>query len=206
MQANFRDAVKSLAKASASLTRLQQAAIVTLVLLLCFGGIIAYARSRPKAVDIKAAGGIPTSSARAKTLTVHIAGAVLSPGLYSLPEGSRVADALNKAGGPAADAMLDDLNLAARLQDAQKILVPRREATVPPVTEVGETAAGTSLVNVNTADAAGLDNLPGVGPSLAARIIDYRKKNGPFSSVEDLDNVEGIGPSKLESLRDLVAF
>jgi competence protein ComEA len=141
-----------------------------------------------------------------RPLTVHVAGAVVSPGLYKVPEGSRVADALQRAGGPAPDASLDDLNLAGKVQDGQKVMVPRR---LPPASSPlagAPAASGSSIININTASAADLDKLPGIGPSMAQRIIDYRNKNGPFSSVEDLDNVEGIGPKKLENLRDLVTI
>ena len=141
----------------------------------------------------------------ADALTVHVAGAVNSPGLYKLPEGSRVADALSKAGGASPDALLDNLNLAARLKDGEKVLVPRRSEVTGDTGEVAG-AGFTTLVNLNIANAEELDKLPGVGPSLAQRIIEYRKKNGSFSSVEELDNVEGIGPSKMEALKDLVTI
>ncbi|HEY5532557.1 MAG TPA: ComEA family DNA-binding protein [Candidatus Anoxymicrobiaceae bacterium] len=150
-----------------------------------------------------------SSEPTARTLTVHVAGAVNSPGLYRLNEGSRVADALGRAGGPAQGAVLDDINLAARLTDGEKVMVPRQ--AVPADGNAAEATAATgstssSRVNINTASEAQLDVLPGVGPALAARIVQYRDKNGPFSSVDELDNVSGIGPSKLDSLKDLVAI
>lgn len=204
MQANIEAKLKSFRESAASLTRLQLAVIVGLVVLMGAGGAVAYVRSRPRKVNIEpAAAG---AGARERNLTVHVAGAVLSPGLYELREGSRVADALEKAGGAAPDAMLDDLNLAGKVQDGQKVMVPRRAAPSSAGAVAAPQESGSGLINVNTADAAALDKLPGVGPSLAARIVEYRRKNGPFSSMDDLDSVEGIGPSKLENLKDTVTF
>jgi competence protein ComEA len=213
MQANSKDwrsrasgALRSFQEASASLSKLQSAVIAGLVLLLVFGSLIAYSRSRPKTVRVIEKESSQGATARRRELTVHVAGAVISPGLYEVPEGSRVADALSKAGGASPDAVLDNLNLAAKLKDGEKILVPRRvepAAGQGPATEAG---SSTQAININTADAVELDKLPGVGPSLARRIIEYRDKNGQFSSVEELDNVTGIGPSKLESLKDLVTI
>jgi len=205
MQAKLRATFKSLKDAITTLSRLQRVAICTLLFLLCSGGMIAFVRSRPRPVDIKPSA-TATRAAREKMLTVHIAGAVANPGLYRLAEGSRVADALSSAGGAAQGAILDDLNLASLLKDGQKVLVPRGEEPGGPPAAGAQATTGSRLVNVNTADEQELDTLPGVGPSLAARILEYRKKNGPFSSVEDLDNVEGIGPSRVDSLKDLVAF
>jgi competence protein ComEA len=122
-------------------------------------------------------------------------------------EGSRVADALEKAGGASADAQLDDLNLAGKLADGQKVMVPRKAqpAAQPAAGQVTAQPAST-LVNLNTATPEQLDALPGVGPTMAAKIIEYRQKNGPFTTVDELDDVSGIGPSKLEALRDLVTI
>lgn len=204
MQANLRESLRSFIDAAAELTRLQRVAILILVILVICGGATAYIRSRPKPVTIHK-DSRTTQTDRKASLKVHVAGAVTRPGLYDLEEGSRVSDAIALAGGPAADAMLDEVNLAARLKDGQKIMVPQRGQVAS--LEGGATApSGQQTVNVNTADAQLLDSLPGVGPSLAARIVDHRRKNGPFSSLEDLDSVEGIGPSKLESLKDLVTF
>ncbi len=182
---------------------MQRAAILALAILLSVGSATAYLRTRPHPVDIKDVS--PAASRRDRKLTVHVAGAVACPGVYRIDEGSRVADAIEKAGGTSPDAMLDDLNLASRLRDGQKVMVPR-PAPVPQAGTLDPVGAGPGLINVNTADIAELDKLPGVGPALAGRIIDHRKKNGPFSSMKDLDGVEGIGPSKLEALEDLVTF
>ncbi|HEY6533914.1 MAG TPA: ComEA family DNA-binding protein [Acidimicrobiales bacterium] len=157
------------------------------------------------------------SSTTLAEIVVHAAGAVARPGLQRLAPGARVADLLDAAGGPAPDADLDRLNLAAPLADGQRLYVPRVGESAPaPVSPEGGggagggsggsggTAAPTGPVDLNTATAEELDALPGVGPATAAAIIDHRERNGRFGSVDDLLDVRGIGPAKLEGLRDLV--
>ena len=141
-------------------------------------------------------------------LVVHVAGAVVAPGVYSVPNGSRVIDAVHAAGGLAADANPDAVNLAALLADAQRVYVPRVGEAAPVVVGGDGGAGGVGVasgpVNLNTATAAELDTLPGVGPATSAAIIAYRDQHGPFGSVDDLGDVRGIGPTKLEALRGLV--
>ena len=136
-------------------------------------------------------------------LYVHVSGAVREPGLYVLPAGARVVDAIAAAGGFAADAARDAVNLARAVDDGEQLPVPRQgeEAPVAPVVP-GTSADG--LVDINTADATLLETLPRIGPALAARIIAWRVDNGGFTSVEDLLAVPGIGDTMLEALRDLV--
>lgn len=143
----------------------------------------------------------PAPSPSPKVLVVHVAGAVASPGIYELAEFSRVADAVEAAGGALEDADLDLLNLAALLADGQKVYVPRKGEPPPPGSGSGEI---TGKVNLNTANQAELEELPGVGPVLAQRIIQFREKRGGFTSIRQLMEVEGIGPKKFESLKDLV--
>jgi competence protein ComEA len=142
-------------------------------------------------------------------LVVHVAGAVRRPGLYRLPEGSRVDDAIAAAGGARRQARLDLLNLAALIVDGQQVLVPgRRHAGGPgagPSTS-GPAAAVPAPVNLNTASLEELDSLPGVGPVTAQKILDYRAEHGPFASVDELDAIPGIGPARLEQLRELVVI
>jgi competence protein ComEA len=142
----------------------------------------------------------------ADRLLVHVAGAVLEPGVYELRPGSRVHDAILAAGGPAESANLDALNLAAVLVDATRVYVPvlgeQPPADVFVGSATGPPAAGP--VDVNRATADELDELPGVGPATAAAIVTERERNGPFVDVDDLERVPGIGPAKLEALRDLV--
>ncbi len=143
-------------------------------------------------------------------VVVHVAGAVLVPGVFELPERSRVADALDRAGGPAAGADPGALNLAAPLVDGTRIYVPVVGEEVPVevsavesgATEVDAPTAGP--VDVNRASASELEMLPGVGPATAAAIVTERDRNGPFASFEDLERVPGIGPAKLAALEGLV--
>jgi competence protein ComEA len=207
LPARLRESLENLKKAAEGLTRFQSRVIIVLVLLIATGAVFYYFRAKPR--EIKVQGASTQAGERSKLLTVHVAGAVNNPGLYSLKEGSRVADALKKAGGPTPEALLDNVNLAAKVTDGQKILITRAAATQssPAGGVPGEVSAGeNALININTASEAELDKLPGIGPSMAQRIIDYREKKGSFSSVNELDNVEGIGPSKLEGLKDLVTI
>jgi len=141
-----------------------------------------------------------SSSVRPKVF-VDVAGAVRRPGLYRLPDGSRVADALRRAGGARPKALLQALNLAAPLVDGQQVLVPDRVAGAAAV------AAGTGIagpLSLSAATLDQLDTLPGVGPVTAQKILDYRTAHGPFRSVEALDAVPGIGPATIDELRELV--
>jgi len=143
-------------------------------------------------------------------VVVHVAGAVVTPGVHELAAGARVLDAVRAAGGPDGDADLDGLNLASPLVDGQRVYVPVAgevdPASVPSGAADGASAPAhpSGPLDLNTATAEQLESLPGVGPSTAAAIVDDRDRNGPFASVDDLDRVPGIGPTKLAALRDLV--
>ena len=137
----------------------------------------------------------------APRLVVHVVGAVRRGGLFRLPEGSRVADALARAGGPTARADVSAVNLAAPLVDGQQVVVPRRGP--PGSAAAGAPATGTK-VSLAIATIEQLDELPGIGPVTAQKIVDWRASHGPFRSVDDLDAVPGIGPARIEQLRDLV--
>jgi competence protein ComEA len=143
----------------------------------------------------------------------HAAGAVAVPGVHRLPPGSRVADLLDAAGGPAPDADIDRVNLAAALADGERVWFPRVGEQEPVVAgPPGGASTGASgpagepsgPVDLNTATAEQLDTLPGVGPATAAAILEHRDREGPFRSVEELLDVPGIGDAKLAQLRDLV--
>jgi competence protein ComEA len=143
----------------------------------------------------------------ARELVVHVVGAVRQPGLYRLREGSRVDDAIHRAGGPKPKAALELVNLASPVADGQQVVVPLRGSEGP--TPAGSTAVpGTpgGVVHLNSATLEELDTLPGVGPITAQKILDYRTANGAFSSIDELDAVPGIGPSTLEELRPLVGL
>lgn len=157
-----------------------------------------------------APGAVTTSTSAVPTsIVVHAAGAVAVPGLHELPVGSRVADVLAAAGGPAADADLDRVNLAAPVADGERVWFPRVGEDAPPVVAGGAVAAPGSTepagpVDLNSATAEQLDALPGVGPATAAAIIQHREQVGRFTSIDDLLDVPGIGDAKLAQLRDLV--
>jgi competence protein ComEA len=140
-------------------------------------------------------------NARAQ-LFVHVVGDVRRPGLFRVADGARVADALVRAGGATHQADLSAVNLAAPLADGQQVIVPRRAPPGAPV-DPGAPAAG-SKVSLGIATIEQLDELPGIGPVTAQKIVDWRASNGPFRSVEDLDDVPGIGPARIEQLRELV--
>jgi competence protein ComEA len=143
-------------------------------------------------------------------LVVDVAGAVRRPGLYKLPQGSRIADALARAGGETkhADSLL--VNLAAPLADGEQVLVPASvggSAGAGTAAAAGGDAAAPSPsapVDLNTATAEQLDALPGVGPVTAQKIITYRQAHGPFTSVDQLDAISGIGPARIADLKGLV--
>ena len=153
---------------------------------------------------------VPTTVA---TVSIHVAGNVLKPGVYEMPADSRVVDAIRIAGGANAIADLNAINLANRLNDAQQVYVPAVGEKVPPSSNglsaggVGTGSAPNSVeypININSADVALLDELPGVGPSTAQAIVTYRDQNGPFASVSGLEDVPGIGPAKVAAIQGLV--
>jgi competence protein ComEA len=136
------------------------------------------------------------SSPSPTELVVAVSGQVARPGLIRLPPGSRVADAIQAAGGPLPGVDLSTVNLARKLNDGELIAVGVAPGAADPATP--------SKVNLNTAALAELDTLPGVGPVLAQRIIDHRTKRGPFRTVDDLRQVDGIGVETFARLKDLV--
>ena len=163
----------------------------------------AAATTAPAAGPVGPSGGAaPNSDA---DVYVHVAGAVARPGVYRVRPGGRVTDVVDAAGGPAPDADLDQVNLAARVADGERVHLPRR-GEPPPPTAAGPGAAGGGggPVDLNTATLEQLDALPGVGPSTAQAILDHRTEHGRFTSVDQLLDVRGIGDAKLAALRSRV--
>lgn len=169
--------------------------------------------SLPRATTTTLASNAPPATATLPStpavVLVHVAGAVLEPGVYELTGDARVRDAIVAAGGPTGAADWNALNLAATVADGVKVYVPEVGEEVPPSLTVaagsGEGGQSTRPIDVNVATAVELESLPGVGPATAAAIITERERNGPFVDVDDLDRVPGIGPAKLDALRGLVA-
>jgi competence protein ComEA len=130
-----------------------------------------------------------------RDVVVHVAGAVRHPGVYRLPAGARVTDAVKRAGGLAPGAQEDAINLAARLSDGQQVVVPARGAAA------ASAGASEGPISLGTATVEQLDEIEGIGPVTAQEIIDFRDQHGGLSSIEQLDEISGIGPSTMEALR-----
>ncbi len=152
-----------------------------------------------------------------KMIIVHVAGFVENPGIVKLKEGSRIADAIEAAGGELLDADLSNVNLAYMLEDGQKLYIPgiseqkegeenlgyiTKESGNNIVVNEKKEEGGSGLINLNTASQTELEQIPGIGPSTALKIIEYRKENGEFKSIEDIKNVKGIGDSKYENMKN----
>lgn len=162
-----------------------------------------------------------TEETENKKIIVHVSGAVKNEGIVELEEGARVANAIEKAGGVRDDAYTKDINYALKLEDGMKIYVPTIEEAKQEKEEVNINSESSNYiissnntktnensngqkVNINNADESELDELPGVGPSTAQKIIQYRKENGEFKSIDELKNVSGIGEAKFQKIKDLI--
>lgn len=162
-----------------------------------------------------------TEETENKKIIVHVSGAVKNEGIVELEEGARVANAIEKAGGVRDDAYTKDINYALKLEDGMKIYVPTIEEAKQEKEEVNINSESSNYiissnntktnensngqkVNINNADESELDELPGVGPSTAQKIIQYRKENGKFKSIDELKNVSGIGEAKFQKIKDLI--
>lgn len=177
-------------KASAiSVNKVTLVAIIAVVLLIAW---LLWPRSEPEQIGSLENQGVQVPDSN---ISVHVVGEVGNPGLYQLPLGSRVSDVIDLAGGVSENASSASINLARILIDGEQIVV---KSGVEHQQEMD------SKISINESDADQLDQLPGVGPSIAGKIIDYRERNGLFRSLEQLTEVSGIGPKMLENIRDLV--
>lgn len=158
----------------------------------------------PTSSATPAASGAARSASGGAIVYIHILGAVAKPGLYLLRDGDRTVDAVAASGGFTAVADQSGLNLARLLVDGEQILVATI-GEIPAAAAPGATTVG-GKVNINTADGTALETLPGVGPAMAKRIIDWRTKNGRFTALEDLMSVTGVGEKTFDSLKDLVTL
>lgn len=155
-------------------------------------GWLLWPRSEPESVIYETD---ESSQWESSEISVHLVGEILNPGLYKLPLGSRVSDVVDLAGGISEKASMESINLARILVDGEQIIV---KSSIQHQDELN------SKISINDAGADQLDQLPGVGPSIAGKIVDYRDKNGPFRSLEQLTEVSGIGTKMLENIRDLI--
>jgi len=155
-------------------------------------GVIWLAAAQPRGAPVVL---LPTSTPG--KLMVDVSGAVVSPGVYAVAPGSRINDAIQAAGGLAVGAEADQLNLAALLKDGDHI-------DVPGIVTTSHVSAG--RININTATVIELDTLPGISPTTAQSIVDYRLENGPFQSIQDVANVPGIGPSTFDKIKDYITL
>lgn len=185
--------------------------------------------------DAVSATNVSTAPVQPQTICVHVTGRVKTPGVYNLKPDSRIQDAVHAAGGPASSADLESINLAQKLEDGMQVYIAKTGETPKPAVSVvtggtssrsssgsakssssGKTPSsggvdklskpGSGTVNINSAGAAELQRLPGIGPSMAQRILDYRTENGRFKSIDELDEVKGIGPAKLAKMRPFVTL
>src|SRR5919201_3849782 len=190
--------------------RLLLAAVGSLALILLLGRFVLGAGTTTPAAPLPPppAPGAGVTGLPSARVVVDVVGAVRRPGLYRLAQGSRIADAVARAGGATPKAELAQVNLAAPLADGEQVVVPKRGApgVAPPGTAgpAGGASTPAAPVQLSTATLEQLDSLPGIGPTTANKILNYRAKHGAFSSVEELDAVPGIGPKRMDQLRDLV--
>lgn len=174
-------------------------------------GAILLLESRPDPVAIAINPPQPTTTPEPSStpgmLLIYVTGAVNNPQItVELPPGSRVQDALDAAGGTTESADLDRINVTGLLHDGDQVHVFSVDDTAQSADVAQATPSGGGVIYINTATADQLDTLPGIGPTTAQRIIDYRAANGPFADFEALDEVSGIGPSLIEGLQGLISF
>ena len=171
----------------------QKGLIFILVLVIILLTFRFYSESKKEPIIISRAEGESR-----RELMVHVAGAVVHPGIYVMEEGQRIRDAIDRAGGALEDGNIHALNLAKRLIDEEKVFVPKVNSSQ------GETGKGSGLININAAGSQELQKLSGIGPKLAEEIIMDREKRGPFATIEEIQRVSGIGEKTFERFRDFI--
>jgi competence protein ComEA len=172
---------------------------------LAAAGLILLTVSRPRGPAVEL---LPPDTP--KPVVIYVDGAVVQPGLYTLPAGARVGSAIDAAGGFLGVADTHSLNLAASLVDGERLLVPTAVAAQTPVVQDAPRSSDLVVpaisypININTASQAELESLPGIGPALAQAIIEYRQAHGPFKTIEEIIDVSGIGPKTFEKIKALI--
>ena len=179
------------------------------VVVIALAGVLLFQVFRPAPtpdiIDSLTPAPSPDPTPTARPLRVYVSGAVRKPDVYTLAPDSIVKDAIEAAGGASGSADLDRINLASPVADGQHVYVPKLGEENPPIQPPSNQPDRDGKVNINTAAPAALEALPGIGPALAQRIIDYREENGPFAQPEDVMNVSGIGPATFEKLQEHIS-
>ena len=181
--------------------------LLAVVALAAGGAFYAGIHGQEEVVELDA-GTAPVQEAQVKEIVVYVAGAVNRPGVVQLAEGARAKDAVDACGGFLPTADTNGVNLAQKLKDGMQITVPEKS----PQGTAGGAQAGAAkplpdgMVNINTADEKELDKLPGIGPAMAKRIVEYRTENGAFQAPEEIKRVKGIGDAKYEKMKDKIAL
>jgi len=196
-----------------SLSKEQQLIILGLVLVIVTGlGVMGYRHfvaGDSEEMLIAEPDNQVTSVAQGPKIVVHVTGAVNREGVYKLKAGDRIIDAIETAGGAKSDANLSSLNLAEKVKDGQKIIVPRKEIVLPKNTSVSSaknSVNSSGKVNINSANEKELCKVTGVGAATAQKIVEYRGSNGPFSKIEDIMKVKSIGKSKFGKIKDQITI
>jgi len=180
--------------------------MVILVLITALAaGMTVYTLSQEEttALPLERAEALPEAAA---AITVYVSGAVVRPGVVTLADGARIEQAVTACGGVLPTADMGAVNLAQLLKDGMQVRVPEKAGQGSASAVAAQTAGKDDRVNINTADEKALDTLPGIGPAMAKRIVEYRTTNGAFQSLEELKKVRGIGEAKYEKLKDRVAL
>lgn len=183
--------------------------IAVLAVIIIGGSCYAYWQKNSVPESIVTPANVPAStdkSLRQGELTVYISGAVMQPGVIKVQTGTRIIDVINTAGGLAQGADVGKLNLAQAVKDGMHIQVPGGKLAIQNTPNAVSVQAVSGKVNINTADKKELDSLPGIGPTIAQRIIDYRQANGPFKELDHIKNVSGISDSKYSKLKDKITI
>ena len=187
--------------------------LLAVVALAAGGALYAGYRGQEEAVELDA-GTAPVQEVQASEIVVYVAGAVNRPGVVQLAEGARAKDAVDACGGFLPTADTNGVNLAQKLKDGMQVTVPEKspQGTAVQGAAVQGAQAGAAkplpegMVNINTADEKELDKLPGIGPAMAKRIVEYRTENGAFQAPEEIKRVKGIGDAKYEKMKDKIAL